>query len=173
MFYESIGEKEPYMKISNAVAESKIHLEEPVESLLRQKGRTVFSISPEATVYQAIERMSEKHIGALVVLSGGERLVGIITERDYARKVILQGRQSRETSVSEIMSAPVVYVAPETKIDECMRVMTARLVRHLPVLQGESVVGMISMSDVVKWIIGSHEQTIHQLENYIGGRYPG
>jgi len=161
------------MKVSNAVAESKIHLEEPVESLLRQKGRTVFSISPEATVYQAIERMSEKHIGALVVLSGGERLVGIITERDYARKVILKGRQSRETRVSEIMSAPVVYVAPETTIDECMRVMMSRLVRHLPVLQGESVAGMISMSDMVKWTISSHEQTIHQLENYIGGSYPG
>jgi CBS domain-containing protein len=161
------------MKVSNAIVESKIHLEEPVESLLTQKGRTIFSISPEATVYQAIERMSEKHIGALVVLSGGERLVGIITERDYARKVILKGRQSRETRVSEIMSAPVVHVAPETNIDECMRVMTSRLVRHLPVLQGESVVGMISMSDMVRWIISSHEQTIHQLENYIGGSYPG
>lgn len=161
------------MKVSNAVGESKIHLEEPVESLLRQKGSTIFSISPEATVYQAIERMSEKHVGALVVLSGGEELVGIITERDYARKVILKGRQSRETRVSEIMSAPVVYVAPATNIDECMRIMTSRLVRHLPVLEGESVVGMISMSDMVKWIISSHEQTIHQLENYIGGRYPG
>src|ERR1035438_2553661 len=103
------------MKVSNAVGESKIHLEEPVESLLRQKGSTIFSISPEATVYQAIERMSEKHVGALVVLSGGEELVGIITERDYARKVILKGRQSRETRVSEIMSAPVVSAAPDLK----------------------------------------------------------
>ena len=161
------------MKVSDVVVESKIHLEEPVKSLLRQEARTVFSISPEATVYEAIERMSGKHIGALVVLSGAELLVGIITERDYARKVILKGRQSRDTRVSQIMSTPVFYVTPETNIDECMRVMTSRLVRNLPVLEGESVVGMISMGDIVKWIVSSHEQTIHQLENYIGGSYPG
>jgi len=136
------------------------------------KDHAVWFISPEATVYEAIERMSEKHIGALVVLSGGE-LVGILAERDYARKVILKGRQSRETRVREIMSTPVFCVTPETNIDECMRVMTSRLVRHLPVLEGERVVGMISMGDVVKWIVSSHEQTIQQLENYIGGAYPG
>jgi CBS domain-containing protein len=161
------------MKVSDAVVESKIHLEEPVKSLLRQEAPTVFSISPEATVYEAIERMSEKHIGALVVLSEGELLVGIITERDYARKVILKGRQSRDTRVSQIMSTPVFHVTPETNIDECMRVMTSRLVRNLPVLEGESVVGMISMGDIVKWSISSNEQTIHQLENYIGGTYHG
>jgi CBS domain-containing protein len=160
------------MKSSDAGVESKIHLEEPVKSLLDQKARTVFSISPEATVYEAIERMSEMHIGALVVLGGGERLVGIISERDYARKVILKGRQSREARVSEVMSTPVFHVAPETNIEECMRVMTSRRVRHLPVLEEERVVGMISIGDLVKWIISSHEQTIHQLENYIGGTYP-
>jgi CBS domain-containing protein len=162
------------MKVSNAIAESNIQLEEPVKSLLLQaEARTVFSVWPEETVYEAIQRMSEKRIGALVVLSGGERLVGIITERDYARKVILKGRQSRETRVSEIMSTPVFYVTPETNIDQCMRIMTSRLVRHLPVLEGERVVGMISIGDLVKSIISSHQQTIHQLENYIGGTYPG
>ena len=129
------------MKSSDAGGESRIHLEEPVKSVLDQTARTVFSISPEATVYEAIERMSEEHIGALVVLSGG-RLVGIISERDYARKVILKGRQSREARVSEVMSTPVFRVAPETTIDQCLRVMTSRRVRHLPVLEGESVVGV-------------------------------
>ena len=159
------------MKSSDTGVESRIHLEEPVKSLLDQTARAVFSISPEATVYEAIERMSEEHIGALVVLSGGE-LVGIISERDYARKVILKGRQSREARVSEVMSTPVFHVAPGTKIDECLRVMTSRRVRHLPVLEGERVVGVISMGDLVKWIVNSHEQTIQQLENYIGGTYP-
>ena len=154
------------------VPESKIHFDEPITALLSQKGRAVWSISPEATVYEAIERMSEINIGALVVITA-EKLVGIVSERDYARKVILKGRQSREIRVREIMSMPVFYVAPETTIDECMRVMASRLVRHLPVLEDERVVGMISMGDLVKWIISSHEQTIHQLENYIGGTYPG
>jgi CBS domain-containing protein len=159
------------MQISDAFSESKIHFDEPVKWLLSQKGRAVWSISPEATVYEAIERMSEINIGALVVISA-EKLVGIISERDYARKVILKGRQSREIRVHEIMSVPVFYVALETTIDECMRVMASRLVRHLPVLEDDRVVGMISMGDLVKWIISSHEQTIHQLENYIGGTYP-
>ncbi len=161
------------MQVRDALSESKIRFDEPLSSLLSQKGRTVWSISPEATVYEAIERMSENNIGALVVLNSKEKLVGIISERDYARKVILKGRQSRETRVREIMSMPVFHVAPETTIDGCMRVMTLRLVRHLPVLEDERVVGMISMGDLVKWIINSHEQTIHQLENYIGGTYPG
>ena len=160
------------MQVRDALSESKIRFDEPISSLLSQKGRTVWSISPEATVYEAIERMSENNIGALVVLNSKEKLVGIISERDYALKVILKGRQSRETCVREIMSMPVFYVAPETTIDESMRVMASRLVRHLPVLEEERVVGMISMGDLVKWIISSHEQTIHQLENYIGGTYP-
>jgi CBS domain-containing protein len=159
------------MQVRDALSESKIHFDEPITSLLSQKGRTVWSISPEATVYEAIERMSENHIAALVVLSA-QKLVGIISERDYARKVILKGRQSRETCVHEIMSKSVYYVNPETDIDECMRLMTSRRVRHLPVLEGESVVGMISMGDLVNWIINSHEQTIHHLESYINGTYP-
>ena len=159
------------MQVRSMFPESKIHFDEPVKSLLRQKGRAVWSVSPDATVYEAIERMSKNHIGALMVLSE-EKLVGIISERDYARKVILKGRQSREMRVREIMSGSVLYVNPETNIDECMRLMTSRLVRHLPVLEGESVVGMISMGDLVNWTINSHEQTIHQLESYINGTYP-
>jgi CBS domain-containing protein len=159
------------MQIRDAFAESKIRYDEPVASLLRQKDGTVRSISPESTVYEAIELMSENHVGALAVLSA-ETLVGIISERDYARKVILKGRQSRDTRVSEIMSESVVYVNPETSIDECMRLMTSHQVRHLPVLERERVVGMISMGDLVSWIINSHEQTIHQLQSYINGTYP-
>ena len=159
------------MQVRDA-SESKIHFDEPISLLLSQKGRAVWSISPEATVYEAIERMSEINIGALVVISA-EKLVGIVSERDYARKVILNGRQSHEIRVREIMSMPVFYVAPQTTIDECMRLMASRQVRHLPVLEDERIVGMISMGDLVKWIIGSHEQTIQQLESYIGGTYPG
>lgn len=147
------------------------HLQEPVRSLLDQKGRAVWSISPDATVYQAIEQMSEKHIGALVVLSSG-RLTGIVSERDYARKVILKGKHSQETLVREIMSAPVLYVSPGTTIDECMRLITTRRVRHLPVLEGPEVIGMLSIGDVVNWIISAHEQTIHHLQSYISGSYP-
>jgi len=159
------------MQIHDEVLGSNVRFDEPVKTLLRE-GRAVWSISPEATVYDAIAQMAENHVGALVVLSAG-RLNGIVSERDYARKVILMGRQSRDTRVHEIMSRSVVSITPETNVDECMRLMTSRLIRHLPVLDGERVVGMISMRDLMKWIINSHEQTIHQLENYISGTYPG
>ncbi len=142
-----------------------------MESLLRLKGHAVWSISPEATVYEAIEHMSEKQIGALVVLIGG-KLAGIVSERDYARKVILKGKHSRETRVREIMSSPVLYVKPQQSVDECMRLMTSRRVRHLPVLQGENVVGVVSIGDLLNWVITSHEQTIHHLQSYIRGDYP-
>jgi CBS domain-containing protein len=147
-------------------------LNEPVRSLLRQKGSTVWSVLPDATVYEAIERMADKKIGALVVMREG-RLDGIVTERDYARKVILKGKQSRETRVRDIMTEQVLFVTPNQSIDDCMRLMTSRRVRHLPVLEGENVVGIISMGDLVGWIIASHEQTIQHLQNYIAGSYPG
>lgn len=156
---------------ATASAETKIRLDEPVKSLLRQKPRAVWSISPEASVYEAIEQMSEKHIGAVIVLSAG-RLAGIVSERDYARNVILKGKQSRETKVREIMSTPVLYVTPEQTIDECMRLMTSRRVRHLPVLEGETVVGMLSIGDLVNWVITAQEQTIRHLQSYIAGSYP-
>jgi len=153
-------------------AEIKIHLDEPVRSLLRMKGSDVWSISPDSTVYEAIEQMAEKGIGALIVLHEG-RLEGIVSERDYARKVILKNKHSQETRVREIMTAPVLFVRPEDSVSECMRLMPAQRVRHLPVLEAERVVGILSIGDLVNWIIGSHEQTIHQLQSYITGAYPG
>jgi CBS domain-containing protein len=152
--------------------EPKIDLDEPVMSLLRLKGPGVWSIPPDATVFQAIELMAERRVGALVVLDQG-KLEGIISERDYARKVILKSKHSHETRVREIMSSPVLFVRPEVSVNECMHMMTAQRVRHLPVVEGERVVGMLSIGDLVNWIIGSHEQTIQQLQSYITGAYPG
>jgi CBS domain-containing protein len=149
-----------------------VDLHETVRAVLSQKGRAIWSISPDASVYDAVASMSEKHIGALVVLSAGH-LVGIITERDYARKVILKGRQSRETKVREIMSAPVLYVTPQQTIGECMHLMTSRQIRHLPVLEGELVTGVVSIGDVVNWIVTAQDHTIRHLHNYITGSYPG
>ena len=160
------------MQAVKTSTEAQIHLDEPVTSLFRMKGSGVWSISPDATVYEAIEQMAEKGIGALVVVHEG-RLEGIISERDYARKVILKGKHSHETRVREVMITPALFVKPEDSVSECMRMMTARRVRHLPVLEGERVVGILSIGDLVNWIIGSHEQTIHQLQSYITGAYPG
>ena len=161
------------MRAATALSESTIRFEDPVRSLLSKKrARMVWTIGPEASVYQAIEMMSEKQVGALVVTSAG-RLLGIVSERDYARKVILKGRNSMDTRVREIMTSPVLYVTPEKSLDECMRLMTSRRVRHLPVLEGDDVVGIISIGDVVDWIISSQEETIHHLQNYITGTYPG
>jgi signal-transduction protein with cAMP-binding, CBS, and nucleotidyltransferase domain len=156
-----------------ATAQSQaVDLHESVRSLLAQKDTVLWSISPEATVYEAVERMSEKHVGALVVLNSGH-LAGIITERDYARKVILKGRQSRETFVREIMSTPVFVVTPDRSIAECMQLVTSQRIRHLPVMEGDRVVGMVSIGDLVNWIITAQEQTIRHLHNYIAGSYPG
>ena len=149
-----------------------IDLNESVKAVLGQKSHVLWSISPERSVYDAIAVMSEKHIGALVVLSAG-RLVGIITERDYARKVILQGRQSRETSVREIMSTPVLFVTPEQTIGNCMHLMTSRQIRHLPVLEGDQIIGVVSIGDLVNWIVMTQDDTIRHLHNYIAGSYPG
>jgi CBS domain-containing protein len=149
-----------------------MELREPVHRILRNKGSQVHSIAPDATVYEALEKLAEKDIGALVVLQDAE-LVGIFSERDYVRKVILKGRSSREMFVHEIMSSPVVTVSSQTTIDECMYRMTEQRCRHLPVVEDGRVVGVVSIGDVVNWIITTMDLTIHQLEDYISGKYPG
>jgi CBS domain-containing protein len=134
--------------------------------LLNDKGRAIWSIHPDATVYEAIEQMAEKSVGALLVMEG-EQLVGIVSERDYARKVILKGKASRETAVREIMSYPVLSVAPERTIQQTMTLMTEKRIRHLPVLVNERVVGVISIGDVIRSIIEEKEFYIQQLTSYI------
>ena len=142
---------------------------ETVGQLLRAKGHDVWSVSPGASVYEALELMAEKNIGAVLVVDQG-RLVGIMSERDYARKVILKGRFSRDTPVRNIMTERVVYVRPEQTLGQCMALMTEKRIRHLPVMANDQLIGVISIGDVVKAIISDQEFTIEQLENYIMGR---
>ncbi len=139
-----------------------------VSQLLDAKGHGVWWVTPETTVYDALVLMAEKNCGALVVLEEG-KLVGIFSERDYARKIILKGKASKDTAVSEIMSTQIVFVRPEHSIQECMALMTAKRIRHLPVLEDSKVAGVISIGDVVKTIISEQEFMIKQLEVYITG----
>ena len=139
-----------------------------VAQLLRSKPHGVLSIAPDTAVFRALQLMAEKNVGALLVLEG-DSLIGIFSERDYARKVILVGKSSKETAVREIMSSHVLYVRPEQTIQDCMALMTDKRVRHLPVLEDERVVGVISIGDVVKGIISEQEFMIEQLQNYITG----
>ena len=139
-----------------------------VGELLSAKGTDVWSVTPEQTVLAALVLMAEKEVGALMVLEG-EALVGIFSERDYARKVVLKDKSSRDTPVSEVMSAPVVTVGPDQSIEECMSLMTEKRTRHLPVLENEKLIGLISIGDVVKAVILDREAVIGQLEGYITG----
>lgn len=139
-----------------------------VRHLLDRKNPALFTVAPEDPVLEAIRAMAEHRIGALLVMRG-EALAGIVSERDYARKVVLLGRSSAETPVWQIMSSPVVTVSPETTVQDCMVLVTEKRIRHLPVMESERVIGMISIGDLVKSVIEEQQRTIEQLESYIHG----
>jgi CBS domain-containing protein len=147
----------------------KIH--DRISAILNQKGSDVWSIPPDASVYSAIETMADKHVGALLVIEDGH-LVGIVSERDYARKVVLMGRSSSDTFVREIMTPSPKTVCLECCVDDAMRTMTSNRIRHLPVVDNDKVVGVMSIGDIIKYIIASQDKAIEQLEHYITGQYP-
>ncbi len=142
-----------------------------LRSILDYKGHHMWSISPEATVYEAIAQMADKNIGALAVIEAG-RLVGLLSERDYTRKVVLMGRASRETRVSEIMTRDPVTVSPHDSVERAMLLMTECRVRHLPVLEGDELLGIVSIGDLVNWIINAQTVAIEDLEHFVTGAYP-
>ena len=142
---------------------------ETVASILKKKGHAIWSVEPTATVYEAIAMMAEKSVGALLVVSDG-KLVGIISERDYARKVVLQRRSSSDTLVHEIMAGSVITVTPDHSVENCMKMITEHRVRHLPVLGGDKLLGVISIGDLVNAIITEQAETIGHLNTYISGR---
>lgn len=143
-----------------------------ISEILKHKSGQVWSISPETTVFDAIQLMAGKDVGALLVMSN-DKIVGLISERDYTRKIALKGKSSRQTPVREIVSTPVISVTPQHTVEDCMRLMTTNRVRHLPVLEGERVIGIVSIGDLVNWTISAQSVAIDQLENYISGQYPG
>jgi CBS domain-containing protein len=147
-----------------------MEVHDSVSTILKLKGGRTWSISPQATVYEALETMASEEIGALVVMVD-EKIIGLLSERDYARKIILKGRSSRDTQVDEIMMSPPITVSPDCSVDQAMRTMTEHRVRHLPVVGAHgTLIGLVSIGDLVKWIITSQEKTIEQLHSYISGQ---
>lgn len=144
---------------------------DPVSFILRKKGTDVWSVPSDATVYDAMKMMADKDVGALLIMDGSQ-FVGVVSERDYARKVILQGRSSKETPVREIATETLITITPDCSVDEAMRLITTNRIRHLPVVHEGKVRGMISIGDLVQWISFAQDQTIEQLEHYIEGKYP-
>jgi CBS domain-containing protein len=140
-----------------------------IQHILQTKGKEIYSVTPDTSVYDALRMMAEKNVGALLVMSGGE-LAGIFSERDYARKIILKGESSQTATVKDMMTSTVVFVHPDQSIEECMALMTQKRIRHLPVFEHERLVGLISIGDVVKEIISDQQQMIQHLENYITGK---
>jgi CBS domain-containing protein len=143
-----------------------------VYDILHNKGGQICVTSPNDTVYEAIHQMGEKNIGALVVMEN-DQVIGVLSERDYSRKVVLQGRTSRDTKVGEIIVRPAVTVRSKDGIEICMELMTRHRIRHLPVVDDGQLMGVVSMGDLVNWVMLSQESTIHQLQGYIAGDYPG
>jgi len=143
-----------------------------ISAILGQKSRDIFSVSPKTTVHDAVAMMDEKNVGALLVMEG-EKLVGMISERDYTRKVMLRGKKSADTRVAEIMSTNLTVTHLNEGVEECLRVMTDKRFRHLPVLDGDKVVGVISIGDLVKYVISCQSAAIAHLESYIHGGYSG
>ena len=142
-----------------------------IDAILSQKGTEIFSVSPEASVFEAIELMDSKNVGALIVMEN-DRLVGMISERDYTRKIVLRGKRSRETLVREIMSTELTVAHPHEPVEQCLRLMTENRIRHLPVMDADKLRGVISIGDLVKFVISAQNATITHLENYIYGQ-PG
>jgi CBS domain-containing protein len=144
---------------------------DPVSLILRKKGGDTWSVSSDTTVFAAMQMMADKEVGALLVVDEGE-LHGIVSERDYARKVILMGRSSKDTPVSEILTEPLITIAPDCSVDEAMRLITTHRIRHLPVVREGALQGLISIGDLVQWIAFAQDQTIEDLSHYIEGKYP-
>lgn len=143
-----------------------------IYDILKEKGGETYSIAPDATVFEAIKMMAERNVGALLVLNQ-KSICGIISERDYTRKVILKGKSSKKIPVEAIMTQKVIMASPDTSVEEALKLMTSQRIRHLPVVSGRELAGMVSVGDLVKWIISAQYATIDQLEHFITGSYPG
>src|SRR5271154_4846278 len=139
-------------------------LADTIRIVLKDKGQEVWHVSPDACVYDAIQIMADRYAGALLVISEG-KLVGVVSERDYARKVILQGKSSKQTQVKEIMTSPAIFVTPEQTVEDSMRIMTDKHIRHLPVVENGILLGVVSIGDLVKWMISAQQHTISQLHS--------